>query len=142
MNFLIYADDFYQEYKRGVANYGFNLIKALKEQNHKIYIYSRGEADLSKKQLKSISNRLAFSNELLKEIVYFGKYSLKIKKITNKYKLFVKRVYFNLVALLSTNSLIKYESIDLHFQSIDDYPVWDGFYNDRFFRFKAYYSEK
>ena len=142
MNFLIYADDFYQEYKRGVANYGFNLIKSLKKNNHKIFIYSRGESDLSKKQLKSISNRIAFSNELLKEIVYFGRYNLKIKKINNKYKLFLKRIYFNIIALLSINSLIKYESIDLHFESIEDYPIWDGFYNDKFFRFKAYYAEK
>ena len=141
MNFLIYADDFYQVYKRGVANYGFNLIKSLKKENHKVFIYSRGESDLSKKQLRSISNRIAFSNELLKEIVYYGKYSLKIKKI-NKYKLFFKRIYFNLASILSINSLIKYESIDLHFNSIDDYPSWDGFYNDKFFRFKAYYAEK
>ena len=142
MNFLIYADDFYQVYKRGVANYGFNLIKSLKENKHKIFIYSRGESDLSKKQLKSISHRIAFSNELLKEIVYYGRYSLKIKKLNNKYKLFFKRIYYNVCALLSINSLIKYESIDLHFESIEDYPSWDGFYNDRFYRFKAYYAEK
>ena len=69
MNFLIYADDFYQEYKRGVANYGFNLIKSLKKDNHKVFIYSRGESDLSKKQLRSISNRKAW---ILRSDEYFN----------------------------------------------------------------------
>ena len=65
MNIIIYADDFYQDYKRGIANYGFNLIKALKENNHKVYIYSRGESDLRKKQLNNLSYRIAFANELI-----------------------------------------------------------------------------
>ena len=29
VRFLIYANDFYQVYKRGIANFGFNLISAL-----------------------------------------------------------------------------------------------------------------
>ena len=51
MNFLIYADDFYQEYKRGVANYGFNLIKALKKPQS-FYIFERGSR-FKQKAIKS-----------------------------------------------------------------------------------------
>ena len=143
MNIIIYADDFYQEYKRGIANYGFNLIKALKENNHKVYIYSRGESDLRKKQLNNLSYRIAFANELLKEIIYFGKYSLRINNKSNKKKIsIIKRLYFNFLAFFSLNTLVKYEAINLHFNSTENNPQWDGFYNDKLFRFKAYFSKK
>ena len=126
MNFLIYAEDFYQEYKRGIANYGFNLISALKSNNHNVYIYSKAERDLNKKQYQYLSNRLAFSNELFKEILYFGRYNLKIKK-NKKFKEIIKRIYFNAFAIFFSNTLIKYECINLHFESIENYPIWDGF---------------
>ena len=49
MRFLIYANDFYQIYKRGIANYGFNLINALKENGHDVFIYSQNNIKLSNK---------------------------------------------------------------------------------------------
>ena len=79
MRFLIYANDFYQTYKRGVANYGFNLINALKSNGHQVYIFSTSNVKLSKKQYKIYSNQIAITNELHKEIIYYGDYKPIIK---------------------------------------------------------------
>ena len=132
MRFLIYANDFYQTYKRGVANYGFNLINALKSNGHQVYIYSTSNIKLSKKQYKIYSNQVAITNELLKEIIYYGDYKPIIK---SNFFIRIKKFFNYIQILFSNNELIKYQiSKEQKIFIGNEFINWDGFYNDNLFK--------
>ena len=99
MRFLIYANDFYQVYKRGIANFGFNLISALKANGHDVFIYSQSNIKLSPKQYQIYSNKVAVTNELLKEIIYYGTYKNTVKysatKKIKKFFSYLKLIFLN-----------------------------------------------
>ena len=136
MRFLIYANDFYQIYKRGIAIFGFNLISALKANGHEVFIYSKSNIKLSSKQYQIYSNKVAITNELLKEIIYYGTYkkmerTIFIKKI-RKFLSYIKLIFFG-------NELIKYELSREQFSLIEnDFVDFNGFYNDNLFQQKEF----
>ena len=136
MRFLIYANDFYQIYKRGIAIFGFNLISALKANGHDVFIYSKSNIKLSSKQYKIYSNKIAISNELLKELIYYGTYKKIVRKrLTHKIKKFFS--YIKLIFL--SNELDKYELSSEQFSLIkNDFVDFDGFYNDNLFNQKEW----
>ena len=139
MRFLIYANDFYQVYKRGIANYGFNLISALKTNGHDVFIYSQNNIKLSNKNNQIYSNQIAVTNELLKEIIYFGKNE---KKISNSLFKRIKKFLSYLKVIFANNELIKYELNRERYLIENDFIDFNGFYNDNLFKLKDWLSKR
>jgi len=139
MRFLIYANDFYQIYKRGIANYGFNLINALKENGHDVFIYSQNNIKLSKKNHQIYSNQIAVTNELLKEIIYYGKNE---KKIRNSLFKRIKKFLSYVKVIFAHNELIKYELNRERYLIENDFIDFNGFYNDNLFKLKEWLSKR
>ena len=136
MRFLIYANDFYQVYKRGIASFGFNLISALKANGHDVFIYSKSNIKLSPKQYQIYSNKVAVTNELLKEIIHYGTYKNTFKNsITKK----IKKIFSYIKLIFLSNELIKYELSKEHLYLFEsEFVDFNGFYNDNLFQLKEW----